>query len=1004
MPITTVGSTTTTAPITSQPSATGGEPPQSAAEKEQQLIDGYSRAPSGAGFDAMAFGLKGPKPEAKSTTVPAQGLTLATLPAGAKLVLGDDGRLGLGRPPKSLADELTALTTAAFASASFDQINDLASLRVLMGRLVQLHEFCCRSYPSTFRDDAVQARAAMLALAQKAATRSHALGTEQQHDEVVRDFIHILDAETHAPLKDFQQSAALRAFKAGALPGFESRAKAIDQSKPPYEKWDDDGVIRIHYVVDNDGTSRDSVLALMKKLGFKAEQNDDGTTLLKRKSQGGESLPVEIHLMPAPTPGENPPIFDRMADDDIDIVLYSGHAGYGQNVREAVSGGVQTDGAGKLIVLYQCSGIYNAEDIKAAFPLAQFTSTTTVTTDNTDMPMFVSMLHGFDKRLDWKQIHGNVQTDLKERLPDEDHSKLYFYPGQSEVSEQEIDRDKDGRADVRDEVFSLTRKVRSAALAVDATNVARPAQYLAAPALTDATGDLALVLRNNHMLTPAEEKLTPWKADVFSANGLFEPGEGDYRAFSLRYDATKKEMLVSLSTRYAHADGRSLARMLAVEAGQFFGEMAGLDAKATAALAMSMLERLEHQTARRFNQALDPMADSLFFARYGLTAKTRAALASLGDPDDFARKEYVKLFAALDGSTLGTPRSLSESLLNDATLRIQDEPNPDTLAAQLGLSGKLTPTSLLQGGHDYDYSYDYDAREHLELSHFLWEDGDKTKVVVMARDDQGYVTQLLAYPFDLTEAAENAVVGALASSGLKAEAVKEIQKAFLDGRAAGKGLDVLLTDVVVSTAARCVRDKEVLGGGVFSGLMRFFDDARHYSLQSVAHITEDERMSGLFRLLETSEPGLVDRALRATMEPHLDYSQPNALQKLLGGLEKAVKTAGTTVIERAGSGLVLLRHLKHDDGHNAETMAKATTLMAVDRRALICAEGVAMHADAAERQTRFDELMALTKDATTPVAIATIVAKRASETGLWFGGYESLTADEYQQFQQALNQ
>lgn len=726
------------------PTSTGSNPLVIDAEDSEYEFDD-SLAPSGSSYDAIANQVRIPRPIGAVSSIPSSGLALNV----AGLTISANGTLKLADASKGFAGELEAITFAARQPTNpFAAATDANALEAVVTRLQQLVGILRRS-TLPFAPDFLQARAAVMGLTQHVAERAHALGAAELHQGAVIALLSMLDGEPEPALKSFQAASALRAFNQGALPAFAGRAKEMDQRTPPYEKWKKDGVTRIHMVIDNNGTELSGLKSFLKEQGFKKATTDgQGNTTYVRAARAG-GLPTEL-ILAAPEEDGEPAIFGTMDREDIDIVLYSGHAGYGQNVRDAISSGVSGNGAGKLIVLFQCSGIHNADDVNRAFPMAQFLSTTEMTDDGLDFTMFEEMLKGIDRSATWSDIHRDVQVALKGLQRPEDLSRHYFYPGQAELSELDTDRDQDGISDAKDSTFNATIKVSAKGLMFEPQVNRIALRHLNGAALGEACGNLALVLRNSHMLTETQEREGAWRA-LLSAGGFYEPAEGDHRAFRFQYNPGSRTIEVALSSHFAHANAIALSQMMAVEAASFFRDHLSLDAQTHTALALSLLERVKHQTRDRYEfEELDEQTFSLMMQRYGMSpGEAEVAIAATKDAEDFERSTFLAVYEATKNMKVSAPRAISRTIVSpDGELpRVSDiaDARPSDFATALKLPGALKPLSGFNGESDYD------SDAALAERRFIWTHDNITELLVIVAEGNTLVGgQAFAFDFETT--------------------------------------------------------------------------------------------------------------------------------------------------------------------------------------------------------------------------------------------------------------
>ncbi|MCC6811801.1 MAG: hypothetical protein IT381_30510 [Deltaproteobacteria bacterium] len=662
--------------------------------------DEYVVGPSGSTYHGLAMRYVAPILATGSLPalpdVPKGGLRLATAQTSAgdkALLVGADGRLWVGQENAGgSGDEVSAIVMLAQQGLvqPFFAVNDAPTLQAIAGRLAQVHRALVLSpyiTPPGIPADAAQVRAATLTLLLAAAVRAHALGAADVHTALARTFEERLAAEPNT--RDFYGAQATAAAARGEAPAFASSAEVADVSKLPYAKWERDGVARLLIYPDDMGSPRTRVAQAIVAMDFGAEGMADGWTRFRPNETVAGELPIEIDLAPG---GSHSQLLGRIDEDAVDGVVYTGHAGYGAFVDRLDA--TATAGDGKLIVILQCSGVHSANTIKQKLPAAQLVSTTASSNDDYDMIMLAALVAGVRKRVDWRTIHASTQSKLREAFPSADLSQQYFYPNQVERGETSVDRDRDGVSDERDSVFSSVAPTSMSDLSsVRAASPPLASYRLSGEALMRAVDNVALVLRNSHMLTAAAEAKSAWSASAIVAEGYFTPAAGQQDAFRFSFDA-KRTFSVALSTHLSHIDEWTLSQMLALEAARFIAARAGLTPAQETTLALGMLERLVHQTAARYAGVLIASRiprDASMLTRYGLDPGAAIeAMEAAQDPEDFEVSHLTKIgtIVTARGLRIGAAREAGRDLWRDGMRR--SSWSADGLAEALGLPGQLS--------------------------------------------------------------------------------------------------------------------------------------------------------------------------------------------------------------------------------------------------------------------------------------------------------------------------
>lgn len=665
----------------------------------------------------------------RPTTPPAPAIPQTNLgTVGDKnLVIGTDGKIGLDRPPASEGDELSAVTHLGMnttAANAFAAVTDRAVLAKVSERLVDAHAGFARDTTSEVqRLELRQGRAAALKLLEDAALRAGELGDVDLRNQLTAQLARAIGKEPFRAVRDFAFNSLDTHGQADRLPKLKAAAEAIYPSKPPYEKWLKDGVINIHFIVDNDGSTVEDAVGYFESLGLKKRANQDGSFTFTRPKRGDKpGLEVTIPKPKDKHAGEKPELFSKMGDPKVDVIAYWGHAGYGHRVDHALAHGVSGTGDGKLVILAQCWGEGNVESIERAYPDAQVVSTTQMTHDGLDYPMLERLIKGFERKEGWESMHQGVNKDLKEVWEGDTENtpefidRHYFVPTTRTVLQKHYDRDGDGVKDAQDRIFNVVYPKRlDAAGGFDPVAQATPDYALDGQALSKAVNSLSLTLRYAKMLPADVQARLPWSPDAVVPGGFYKAEEGDNRAFRFVEDRATGKVQVQLSTRFSHTADKDLGRMLGFEAGLWYGQKAGLDDAGKVGLGLAMLERAVHQQGDWYSsQTLldEPWAEeSMFLSRYGLDkASFAGVLGASGNPDDFlpehfqAIANYVRQNPELGRAATANPKRVGTPLNVPEGIRLPaqgiDKAALENALSRLGIRGSVesfSPQWLSEG-------------------------------------------------------------------------------------------------------------------------------------------------------------------------------------------------------------------------------------------------------------------------------------------------------------------
>jgi hypothetical protein len=612
---------------------------------------------------------------------------------------------GVGGPLATL-NELAL--RPADAAGPFDTVDDAALLLRVTDRLSETHAGLMGEAP----DDATelawrQSRAAALHLMEQAAVRAHGMGDEHTSRQIVQRLLGAITAEPWKQTRDFAYESIVGRAEGAQLREVEAAREAVYPSTPPYERWLEDGKIDVQLYVDDSGSPLDAQLRFFtRRLGFSHTANPDGTHSLSLAGSGN-APPVEITIART---DQRPSLFETMDDPSVDVIAYTGHAGYGHRVDHALDKGVGGTGDGKAVVLFQCGGVGNVASLERAYPDAQVLSTLPATTDSLDWVMWEHMIRGFRRGAGWREMHESAVGELAriwagdEEYKDKDWSKHYFDPTSRSVLVERYDRDGDGTTDGTDHIFNVIYpKWTDAAGGYDPVVQPFPTYALDGTQLTRALKDLSLALDYNHPLDPATEATVPWSKDAFRPGGFFEAEPGDHSAFRFTR-AADGTVSAALSTRFSHTQQEDLSRMLAYEAGLWLAGEAQLGGVERAALGVALLERVVHQQGSWY--APDGMLDegwaeeALLKQRYGLEGLGFAGLEQLvGDPDEYGPEHFARVVDAVRGlpdassladrapTRIGAPIDLPAEEIALATVA---RPDVEAALRALGIDGEVT--------------------------------------------------------------------------------------------------------------------------------------------------------------------------------------------------------------------------------------------------------------------------------------------------------------------------
>lgn len=787
---------------------------------------------------------------------------------GTALSIGRDGRLTMPGDQGTLEDTLKVNRLALKSvdgSNPFSQLTDKVALSEVASRLATQHRAGLMD-PASDKQilDLRTARAGSLALLQQAAERAGELGDAALQKQILDQLTTALAGEPFRALKDFSYESLVAGAAAGKLPDVKAAREAVYPSAPPREKWLRDGTLKIAYYIDNDGSKLDYQLGFMRSMGFQEKKLDDENYTFTRPARGGQPK-IEVLFKSPKTHEDKPKLLEKIDDPTVDIIAYTGHAGYGHRVDHAIGQGAKSTGEDKLVVLMQCYGEGNVESLERAFPDAHVLSTTEPSTDNHDQLMFAKLLNGVLQGKDYATIQKETVEGMKRMmfLGDANPEKHFFFPSSREVLVGKYDRDMDGTRDAGDKVFNVIYPKRlDAAGGFDPVAQAIADDALDGSHLNKASENLGLVMRYNNLLEPALAARVKWSPEAPRPAGFFTPADGDLKAFKFSLDQQSGKLNVSLSTKFAHTDGKDLSRMLAYEAGLFLGKEAGLDQKGQTALALTMLERSAHQQEGWYyaqNLTDEPwVEETLLTRRYGLEGVSLAEVSAAMNHADDLTKDHVAMVArlveskGLSGAAGAAPKTVGEAIAVPADLRLGASSIDDSAVArvlrELGVSGKVEafgPKYLSSGEPNNVIAVVRDA-------------AGKTQQIGLSLDNEGYVRLASKIPLEVDKVKERAAREYL---GKVAKDVGLDAAKLLSGYDRAKGAGKSVPEAVASVLA-AERKSVKLGTDV--PRLELFDKLRSYGLA-----TQDEHAAiqdVLARVYPTGEALEGERAALAWLD------------------------------------------------------------------------------------------------------------------------------------------
>jgi hypothetical protein len=744
-------------------------------------------------------------------------LTALAYQEGAKPKKGSSGEGGSPQPQ----------VKAPFTTA-LEGVTDLASLNGAFGQVEgRVAEMVAQAQDPVGVDEEranvlLQGRAAGAAVLEAIAVRVGQLDATAGTALLLR-LGEVARAEPHTELGDFIADRVVGLTSDAGVDDLEQHLYPVE---PPYDHWlgeGSDGSIDIVAYIDDDGTPLDRFFSWLRTLGFSLTQEESATEYLFRLKGVGQSLPISIRV-PKPVEGAEPGLFEHMANPAVDAILVSGHNHYGRRVDHAVESGVVGSGDGKLVILYQCSAVSNVEEIERAYPQAQVVSVIGATDDGTDMPNMARILQGLRLGESWEAISLGADAN-------------YFYPNDRSVLSTHYDRDRDGVVDQGDGVYNVVLpKAGDASGGLDPVVQSIPDYALSGEDFDRALDNLDILMGIDLFV---DSPAAPWRQGAIVGGGFFQPEAGDLSAFHFEVrehldpasGKTEQELVVQLSTRFAHTPERQLCRMLAYEAGIFLGKLAfrdpitgEVDSARCLALALATLSRAIHQQGADNPDAVwygegkllkqAAIEEGLLYHRYGLEALglSLADVKALVGIDEEAHEDgaahhldaLADRLAQIDATTAvvaAPPAAVGEMVEIPSTVgarsfekSVLEVEKLGPRLTELGIPGKVASVKMDNGGDGFRalvrmedagkasyFSLIFDEGKHLVLASRLPIDGERVVAITAEAQLTAFARAQGLAPAPLIAVMDKALAGGATAVQALIAAIRAARRAVPPG-------------------------------------------------------------------------------------------------------------------------------------------------------------------------------------------------------------------------------
>ncbi|MCB9644923.1 MAG: hypothetical protein H6728_17765, partial [Myxococcales bacterium] len=354
----------------------------------------------------------------------------------------------------------------------------------------------------------------------------------------------------------------------------EGLVEASNVTKPPYDKWFANGNNTVNIDMSNgagEGFLEDNV-KYFESIGFKRVGGTDSAPILEKTY---EKNGVETNFRMNFRTNRND-MFKEVGQEDTHIVIYSGHSGWGRNVRDSLQGAPKASGEGQLIMTNLCVGKGELQQMKDKFPDAQV-----ITTYNSEYFQqggtaeshfaMKELFEGIAERRGYEGIAEDVRTAnpwSSSHRREEGIDNNFIFPTDLKVRRQHLDLDHDGQADVFDRMVNFnTFDVK--------TDTAREFQAIQPSRSSD-----ELVGTKIHFAAMSTNRISIYNELLEHRNGTAEvvpagyhdaePGETGM--FRFTKNAAEGTVEMSMDSRFAHMSEEALRMASAYEYALYKGQ------------------------------------------------------------------------------------------------------------------------------------------------------------------------------------------------------------------------------------------------------------------------------------------------------------------------------------------------------------------------------------------------------------------------------------------------
>lgn len=358
--------------------------------------------------------------------------------------------------------------------------------------------------------------------------------------------------------------------------------KDLAPTHPPYEKWfaDGDNTVKVAWSAGSESYKDD--IHTLQKNGFEVlERGSRETVLEKTVTKNGEETKFHVTLRRFSTD-----MFAEMADEDVDIQMYTGHSNWGRNVRTSLDRAPDASGDGKLIFTDLCVGKGEIQMVRDKFPDADLVTTYNssyfrpgengVEPESEGIRAILNLFDGISERRGYESIANEVRDEnpWKWTHDREGIDNNFIFPTDLETRRRVLDQDHDGQADVFDRMvnFNTFAVETDTAREFQAIEPSRPAEDLVGTKVHFAAQAVNRMAVYSGIFEPTNStgEVVP--------GGYFTPAEGENSLFRFeQVDSPdgQRTLKMSMNSNYAHMSEEALRMAASYEYSMFKGTADG---------------------------------------------------------------------------------------------------------------------------------------------------------------------------------------------------------------------------------------------------------------------------------------------------------------------------------------------------------------------------------------------------------------------------------------------